>query len=1744
MKNSKRIISVIILTCLFLSSALFTKAANNTEVKATESYYLTEEEAKCFIGFLFNTNDLTDEQLNENDMFKLMTGQLSGLEEEHAGVQFVEFMNTRLFSTVGELESIVDDSSEFMIEYLTAKVNESPGLADEIINSTINEIGNQFLDYVLEEALIHGQGLEDMEYEFFQNGMLDAKRIEQLAGISAKVEEYKKQIQALSSAVFLAAGTNRVEMYKYFLVYKENLGIKYTIGEEAFQLIMDVNKLYNEKLTVLMSIQPTLANWPFLDEKMLLWATEDRINLIEKWAEYAYQLEKRIEDTAVSHENQENTDTDAIHYDLIDESYFEYTLTGEGAIITKYKGNHSYAKIPNTIAGYKVIAIEDNAFEDRGWLRYVYIPASVKTIGEKAFLNCTGLKKVIIPNGNVDIGDRAFGFYYKQTINGKEYVIDKALGTTLCSASNTNVQSYAESSGNFFESTDWDGKSQTEVLPVGDIYYINTPAELAWIASETNSGNTFAGKSIVISGTFNFNSKQWTPIGQDQYEGDRPFEGKIKIEDCIMENLYSHIGAGWSGNYLEAGLFGIVNTDEVYISGLKMNNADVSCDGYHSVKSGMLFADIDIKSNGIMTIEDSSFRGKSYANQQLSGGVIAELTVGNQAKVDIRQIDCNLDVGGEADYLKSMDAGGIVCVLVNSGEVHISQCNLEGKIYGLAGYNTVNQTHPGTVGGILGQVTNNSGATVFIDQIATDFEAKAACGTGYYDIIGTIISEINKNKGDIYISNTSNMIRYKGGTFNGIIGAGGSGTNVHISDSYMVNIDQEATFFKDRYKSPAYFGMDLKSIYFLNDKIKIYTGHKSAEWEEFAKQFEKNGRTDEELKNRETFIDWDFDTIWCMENDKYPQLLNLMRDKTFYKVHAQALEGGLIEESGTTNIVEGGTITYHIRPDENHEIDRVVVDGVDVGRGDSYTFTDVRAEHTIVAVFREKPVHTITYEVNGGNLPDNTPFEYREGTEITLKNPSREGYIFEGWYKEDDFSGERITHIRADMKEDIMLYAKWIQKVETPVADIESGSYEENLLITLTSKTEGADIYYTTDGSDPKSSPTVRKYTEPIELKGTYQEQKTYTLFAYAAFDGMVESEIISYRYQIQLPLQRVDKIDVLGIQEPKALEVPDLSGESPTEGVSQISSVVWNPADATFQYHMTYTVSFVVQLQEGYIFSDVPTVTLNGNIVEDVLLNDDGTMTVSYEFDSTEKKPLEIPQNITYTPVSIEGMSDGEISGVTSEMEYKKGIDGIYQDCPDGKISGLDMGEYYIRYKETDEYASSTELRIQIGYKEERTYTLSVDNIVFDSQIYGYENVPVQSIVIISSGNTNATIKRIWVENDMFMIDESNALPEVEAGKSNLTYKIRPKIGIAAGEYETTLWIEYDDNATASSNIRFSVKKSIYPCPDVNQISTVSTSYEGCNDGQIIGVSEQMEYKRAGSEEYIPCSGNTISGLYAGKYFIRYRETENFEPGQPLEVIVEEGEKRQPGKAETEVEFTDLIPDLKINNDIEALTTLILSDIDRELIQSGNDVKIYLDVQNISKSISEKEKELIAGYIKGYSVDCYLDINMFKQFNEGEKTQITELNGKISITVGIPEPLINRNSNIKREYGIVRIHNEEVELLPVQYDGERQTLTFETDKFSIYAIIYKDSAITGNDPMNGTDIEDGSDWGFGSGETETSDDVSSDLEKLQENVDSSSKERAVNTGDKNNIQLYIIGTIASVFIIINSWRKFLRMKE
>ena len=72
-------------------------------------------------------------------------------------------------------------------------------------------------------------------------------------------------------------------------------------------------------------------------------------------------------------------------------------------------------------------------------------------------------------------------------------------------------------------------------------------------------------------------------------------------------------------------------------------------------------------------------------------------------------------------------------------------------------------------------------------------------------------------------------------------------------------------------------------------------------------------------------------------------------------------------------------------------------------------------------------VTAVTYELNGGTegSADN-PAEYVSGTKVRLRNPSREGYHFVGWYMEKDFSGSKLTELPADYEgSTLTLYARW-----------------------------------------------------------------------------------------------------------------------------------------------------------------------------------------------------------------------------------------------------------------------------------------------------------------------------------------------------------------------------------------------------------------------------------------------------------------------------------------------------------------------------------------------------------------------------------------------------------------------------------------------------------------------------------------------------------------------------------------------
>ena len=86
-----------------------------------------------------------------------------------------------------------------------------------------------------------------------------------------------------------------------------------------------------------------------------------------------------------------------------------------------------------------------------------------------------------------------------------------------------------------------------------------------------------------------------------------------------------------------------------------------------------------------------------------------------------------------------------------------------------------------------------------------------------------------------------------------------------------------------------------------------------------------------------------------------------------------------------------------------------------------------------------------------------------------------------------------------------------------------------------------------------------------------------------------------------------------------------------------------------------------------------------------------------------------------------------------------------------------------------------------------------------------------------------------------------------------------------------------------------------------------------------------------------------------------------------------------------------------------------------------------------------------------------YLDITMYKQVGENEASRLTQLGDRVQICFKLADSLINTDKNVTRTYSIIRVHNGKAEIITPVFDAATKTLTFETDRFSTYAVVYTD---------------------------------------------------------------------------------------
>ena len=72
--------------------------------------------------------------------------------------------------------------------------------------------------------------------------------------------------------------------------------------------------------------------------------------------------------------------------------------------------------------------------------------------------------------------------------------------------------------------------------------------------------------------------------------------------------------------------------------------------------------------------------------------------------------------------------------------------------------------------------------------------------------------------------------------------------------------------------------------------------------------------------------------------------------------------------------------------------------------------------------------YTIKYNLNGGkNNKKNPSFYYNTTKTIKLKNPTKKGYTFKGWYEDKQYK-KKVTAIKKGSSGKKTLYAKWQKK--------------------------------------------------------------------------------------------------------------------------------------------------------------------------------------------------------------------------------------------------------------------------------------------------------------------------------------------------------------------------------------------------------------------------------------------------------------------------------------------------------------------------------------------------------------------------------------------------------------------------------------------------------------------------------------------------------------------------------------------
>lgn len=298
-------------------------------------------------------------------------------------------------------------------------------------------------------------------------------------------------------------------------------------------------------------------------------------------------------------------------------------------------------------------------------------------------------------------------------------------------------------------------------------YQIATGAQLAYLASSVNNGETYAGKNFVLTADIDLNKRPWTPIANafsDALFGGsdyRIFAGNLDGQGYTVSN----VAIGSEKAPLESDVFGLFGVTEGKISNLHLNT--VSIHGKAKNVSGYVIG--------------------------LSGGLIGSAS-GNVENCHVTGLTMTLttpDSGFTAAYW----IGGLVGAL-DAGQ--IDECSASGKITEKSG--------KGSIGGLIGELGKASKITYSRANVALDVKPNHKGGA---DVGGFIGKGNGKSNAETVIRNCYATGNVTGGAYTGGFAGGIWGLNIincYATGNVSGAANSMASFVGTDSSDPSYYG--------------------------------------------------------------------------------------------------------------------------------------------------------------------------------------------------------------------------------------------------------------------------------------------------------------------------------------------------------------------------------------------------------------------------------------------------------------------------------------------------------------------------------------------------------------------------------------------------------------------------------------------------------------------------------------------------------------------------------------------------------------------------------------------------------------------------------------------------------------------------------------------------------------------------------------------------------------------------